>query len=57
MEKSCPLSDVKWPDDLSRQLNQTQNEMFQAKWNGALTDCKGGKVSYNAHPYLYYDMY
>ena len=26
IEKSCPLSEVKWPDDLSRLLNEPENE-------------------------------
>ena len=56
MQKNCPLSEVEWPDDLRRQLNETQNEHFQAKLNEALAGCKGDKVSHDVCIclYLYY---
>ena len=53
MEKGCPLSEVKWPEDLSRQLNEPENERLQAKWNEALADCKGRKVSYGVYIYTH----
>ena len=51
--KSCPLSEVKWPDNLSRLLNEPENECLQAKWNDALADCKGGKVSHGVCIYTH----
>lgn len=47
MEKACPLSDVKWIDDFDELLNGTNQRDLKAKWNDALSKCKGKKVSFH----------
>lgn len=48
MEKTCPLSGMIWNDDLDKMLNdETLKSSLKIKWNDALGECKGTKVSYN----------
>lgn len=45
MEKSCPLSEMHWQNELDAQTNDPQLHDLKEQWNSVLGECKGRKVS------------